>query len=99
MEVQGGVGGPTWQHAPFVDLHVASTDGFVAFTLVKVRPAAWAPARGAAPNQQGPAGCRSGRCGARPALPAAARLPQCVHTTAGFPPDWGRIAEWGSSRF
>lgn len=36
VEVQGGVGGPTWQYAPFVDLHVASTDGFVAFTLVKV---------------------------------------------------------------
>lgn len=38
IEVQGGVGGPTWQHAPFVDLHVASTNSFVTYTLVKVRP-------------------------------------------------------------
>lgn len=36
IEVQGGVGGPTWQHAPFVDLHVASTNSFVTYTLVKV---------------------------------------------------------------
>lgn len=40
IEVQGGVGGPTWRHSPFVDLHVASTDSFVTYTLVKVRPLA-----------------------------------------------------------
>lgn len=36
MNVEGGVGGPTWQHSPMFELPVASTQGFVQYTLVKV---------------------------------------------------------------
>jgi hypothetical protein len=37
--IQGGVGGPTWQQSPMLELAVASTQGFVQYTLVKVRGA------------------------------------------------------------
>lgn len=36
MGIQGGVGGPTWQQSPKFELPVASTRGFVQYTLVKV---------------------------------------------------------------
>lgn len=36
MDVEGGVGGPTWQRSPMFELPVASTQGFVQYTLVKV---------------------------------------------------------------
>jgi hypothetical protein len=37
IEIRGGVQGFTWDHQPYLDLPVASTAGFVLYTLVKVR--------------------------------------------------------------
>jgi len=36
VDIKGGVNGPTWEHSPFLDIWVASTAGFVQYTLVKV---------------------------------------------------------------
>lgn len=36
LAIEGGVGGPTWQAPPMVELAVADTRGFVQYTLVKV---------------------------------------------------------------
>ena len=36
LGIEGGVGGPTWQAPPMVELPVADTRGFVQYTLVKV---------------------------------------------------------------
>jgi hypothetical protein len=36
VDIGGGVQGPTWRHPPLLELPVASIDGFVLYTLVKV---------------------------------------------------------------
>lgn len=36
LEVHGGVGGPSWQQQPYLELPVADPAGFVQFTLIKV---------------------------------------------------------------
>ena len=35
--MSGGLDGETWEARPLVDLHVASSEGFIPYTLIRVR--------------------------------------------------------------